>query len=378
LNHDIAVTQFKIQNRVPRRGESKILLIGPATNTHIERWTTALCERGWGVSILSTEPLPNIMPPWLRDVSCFTIPTATANMSAAQRLVTLVHGWAKVPGLVAALKPDLVHIHSLPTPAATPFLRRVPRLIVSAWGSDVVQRDGRKARWYPRLLTHATRVTATSQYLADVVQTYLPRHIDIVPFGVDVARFVPAPQPPAALRVGTLRHLEHIYGIDVLLSAVPIIKINTQQSISLYIGGAGSQAEALRMQAAALNITDSVQWLGRVPHQAVPHFIQQLSIFTMPSRAESFGVAALEAQACGVPVVATAVGGLPEVVRHGETGLLVAPENPRALAEAIAALLLDGERRATMSAAARQWVAERYPWEHSVALMEGMYREAKG
>jgi glycosyltransferase involved in cell wall biosynthesis len=367
------VSQSKIENP-----KSKILLVGPATNTHVERWTVALRERGWRVSILSTEPLPSMVPPWLRDVPCFVIPTATAGMSAAQRLVTLLRGWAKVPGLVAALKPDLVHVHSLPTPLATPFLRRVPRLVVSAWGSDVVQRDGRKARWYPRLLAHAARVTATSQYLAGVVQTYLPRQVDIVPFGVDVHRFVPPLQPSTGLRVGTMRHLEHNYGIDVLLQAMPIIDTIISQNILLQIGGAGSLAEALRAQTAALGITDQAQWLGRVPHGDVPHFLQQLSVFAMPSRAESFGVAALEAQACGVPVVASHVGGLPEVVSHGETGLLVPPEDPHALAEAIAALLLHGEWRATMSAAARRWVAQRYRWENSVALMEDVYCEAKG
>ena len=97
----------------------------------------------------------------------------------------------------------------------------------------------------------------------------------------------------------------------------------------------------------------------------------------MPSRAESFGVAALEAQACGVPVVASRVGGLPEVVRHNETGLLVPPDNPQALAEAIAALLVDHERRAVMGAAARRWVAERYRWKDSVDMMEDVYRQAR-
>jgi glycosyltransferase involved in cell wall biosynthesis len=364
------VTQSKIHNR-----KSTILLIGPAANTHVQRWVAALGERGWRVSVISTGPLPPSLPPSLRGVPCFAIPTVTTGMSAPQRLATLLRGWARVPGVIAALRPDIVHVHSLPTPTATLFLRRVPHLVVSAWGSDVVERDGRKARWYPKLLVHATRVTATSHYLADVVRSYLPRQVDIVPFGVDVERFPPAHVAPLDPQIGTLRHLEWNYGIDVLLEALPIIRIITQQTIPTHIGGAGSLAPTLRAQAAALSVGDDVQWHGRVPHEAVPHFLQQLGVFAMPSRAESFGVAALEAQACSVPVVASRVGGLPEVVCHGETGLLVPPEDPRALAEAIAALLVDPQRRGVMGAAARRWVAEHYRWEDSVDMMEDVYRQ---
>ncbi len=357
--------------------QSKILLIGPAANTHVQRWAAALGERGWRVSVISTGPLPHPVPPSLRGVPCFAIPIVTTGMSASQRLATLLRGWAKVPGVIAALHPDIVHVHSLPTPAATLFLRRVPHLIVSAWGSDVVERDKRKARWYPKLLAHAACVTATSHYLAGVVGSYLPRQIDIVPFGVDMDRFTPAHVVPLDRQIGTLRHLEQNYGIDVLLQAIPIIKVIMQQPILTHIGGAGSLAEPLRVQAALLGIGDDVRWHGRVPHEAVPRFLQQLSVFAMPSRAESFGVAALEAQACGVPVVASRVGGLPEVVRHDETGLLVPPDNPQALAEAIAALLLDHERRVVMGAAARRSVATRYRWEDSVGMMEDVYRQAR-
>jgi glycosyltransferase involved in cell wall biosynthesis len=300
-------------------------------------------------------------------------------MSRTQRLISLLRGWAKVPGLLAALNPDIVHVHSLPTPAATVFLRHIPRMVVSAWGSDVVQRDPRKVRWYPQLLAHAARVTATSQYLARVVQTYLPvpRLIDVVPFGVDTQRFVPAVCMPSTLTIGTLRHLEPNYGIDILLQALPIIETITHQRITLEIGGGGTQTDMLHARAKALDIADQVNWRGRIPHADVPHFLQQLSLFAMPSRAESFGVAALEAQACGLPVVASDVGGLPEVVRQDETGLLVPPENPQALAEAIATLLTDGEQRATMSAAARRWVVERYQWRASVEHMLNVYAQMK-
>jgi len=352
----------------------RICVIGPAGNVHVQRWAAALVEHRYGVSLISSEPRVQTLPAHIQHLPCFTIPTARAGMPAKERLVTLLRGWMRVPALIAALKPDLVHIHSLPTPAAVPFLRHIRPLVVSVWGSDVVQRDRRKTQLYPLLLARADIVTATSRYLADVALSYLarPRTVEVVPFGVDPALFTPAAVPPAALSVGTLRHLEPNYGIDVLLASLPYV-VREQPEVRVQIGGTGSLHTALTRQATALGVSQNVRFTGRIAHADVPAWLQTLTLFVMPSRAESFGVAALEAQACGLPVVATDVGGLPEVVRDGKTGLLVPTENPIALATALLTLLVDPQRRADMGQAGRAWVMERYSWHTNVAQMLELY-----
>jgi glycosyltransferase involved in cell wall biosynthesis len=357
----------------------RICLIGQAGNVHVQRWAQALIERGLQVSLISTQPLDRPLPAALQRTPCYTIPAAAPTMSPSARLITLLRGWGRVPGLIAALQPDLVQLHALPTPAATPFLRLVRPLIVSAWGSDVVQRDRRKAQLYPHLLAHAAQLTATSHYLAEVLASYLrrPRQIEVIPFGVDVERFRPADASPADLRLGTLRHLERIYGIDVLLDSIPIIKA-IHPSIRVAIGGSGSQQQALERQIARLGLSRQATLHGRVPHAQAPAFLQTLRVFVMPSRAESFGVAALEAQACGVPVVATRVGGLPEAVAEDVGGLLVPPDDPAALAAALLALLDDPQRRAALGRAGREWVRERYDWPTNVAQMLAVYERVVG
>jgi glycosyltransferase involved in cell wall biosynthesis len=95
-----------------------------------------------------------------------------------------------------------------------------------------------------------------------------------------------------------------------------------------------------------------------------------------PSRAESFGVAALEAAASGLPVVASRVGGLPEIVADGETGLLVPPEAPAALAEALRSLIRSPERRRELGKAARARAVERYDWRRCAQAMERLYEAA--
>lgn len=354
-----------------------VCIIGPGNNVHVHRWAEALRRRGLRVSLIST--LPAALPASLRDLPCFAIPTATVGMTRAQRLVTLLGGWARVPGLVAALRPDLVHLHSLPTPAAVPFLRPLRRLVISSWGSDVVQRDPRKTRLYPYLLSHAQQLTATSHYLAAMTASYLhtPRPISVIPFGIDPQRFMPVQEPASGYHIGTLRHLERNYGIDVLIETVPLL-LESDPQIRIEIGGAGSLRPAFERRIHELAIGEQVTLRGRIDHAEVPAFLRALAVFAMPSRAEAFGVAALEAQACGLPVVASNVGGLPEVVRDGETGLLVPPEQPQALADALLALIHDPERRIEMGAAGREWVRARYDWQTNIDQMLEVYRQVWG
>ncbi|MBV9788882.1 MAG: glycosyltransferase family 4 protein [Chloroflexi bacterium] len=354
-----------------------VCIIGPGNNVHVHRWAEALRQRDLRVSLIST--LPAVLPESLRDLPIFTIPTAAAGMTRAQRLATLLGGWARVPGLVAALRPDVVHIHSLPTPAAVPFLRLLPRLVVSTWGSDVVQRDPRKTRLYPYLLRHARQLTATSHYLATITAGYLHtlRPISVIPFGIDSQRFTPGQQSAVGKHIGTLRHLEANYGIDVLIEAVPLL-LASDREIQIAIGGAGSLQSSFERRIHELEIGDHVALRGRIAHAEVPAFLRSLAVFAMPSRAEAFGVAALEAQVCGLPVVASHVGGLPEVVRDGETGLLVPPEQPQALAHALLKLIEDPQLRARMGETGREWVRARYDWRTNVEQMLEVYRQVWG
>ena len=356
----------------------RICLIGPASNVHVHRWAEALTARGHGVSLLSTSPLPHAFPTPLAQLAVFLVPTARPGMSRRERFARLLAGWARVPALLRSLQPDIVHVHSLPAPAATPFLMRVRHLVVSAWGTDVVWRDRRKEQFYPWLLQHATRVTATSQYLADVVASYLrqPRPVDVVAFGIDARRFSPPSTYPDLPRIGTVRHLEAKYGLDVLVRSIPAL-VAAHPAARVDIVGEGVQRPELEHLIDDLGIGAQARLLGRIDHARVPDFLRTLSVFANPSREESFGVAALEAQACAVPVVATRVGALAEVVRDNETGLLVPPDDPTALAKALIALLGDVERAQQLGRAGRAWVMERYRWDDNVAQMLQIYEEVR-
>src|SRR5690606_7317873 len=124
-------------------------------------------------------------------------------------------------------------------------------------------------------------------------------------------------------------------GIDDLLHAAAMLLPN-QPDLHVNISGDGPERPSLEALAQELGIAGRVHFLGRVPH--APDFLRQLDIFVLPSRFEAFGLVAAEAMAVGTPVIVSNAGGLPEVVAHGKTGLVVPVNSRPALAQAIAKL----------------------------------------
>ena len=132
---------------------------------------------------------------------------------------------------------------------------------------------------------------------------------------------------------------------------------------------------ALEAQAASLGITAAVTFHDRVEMDESFRRIGQSDIMVMPSRREAFGVAAVEAAACGVPVIATRVGGIPEIVEDGASGILIPPRDRESLTQAILRLATDSELRAAMGRAGRAIAEERFDLNRNLDQMEALYRE---
>jgi glycosyltransferase involved in cell wall biosynthesis len=127
---------------------------------------------------------------------------------------------------------------------------------------------------------------------------------------------------------------------------------------------------------------DRVHFLGYVPAENLPQYLYHAGVFVAPSLYESFGLVYIEAMAYAKPVVGCRVGGVPEVVDHGKTGLLVEPDNPEALADAVACLLLDSDRAARMGTAGRSTVEDKFTSnrmaENTVVAYQAAIAERRG
>ena len=283
-------------------------------------------------------------------------------------------------------RPDLLNAHYASGYGTTAALAGFRPWLLSVWGSDVYDfpyESGPKGRlkgWLLRRnLRQADAVASTSEAMAQQVRRLVPEigPVAVTPFGIDTERF--APQPPSlphardGIVIGTVKTLAPKYGIDLLLRAYAQLRLAADPSaaLSLVIVGDGPQRTELETLSRTLGIAAQVRFVGAVPHAEVPQWLNRFDLYVAASRldSESFGVAVLEASACGLPVVVSDVGGLPEVVVQGETGSVVPREDVAALAQAIQRLVAAPELRRRFGAAGRERVLAHYGWQHSVDAM---------
>jgi glycosyltransferase involved in cell wall biosynthesis len=144
----------------------------------------------------------------------------------------------------------------------------------------------------------------------------------------------------------------------------------------LVVAGDGHYREELESLARQERVAERVRFLGNVPHAEMPRLMATADVLVATSFAsETFGIALVEAQSCQVPVVASRFGGFAEVVQEGVSGLLVPPQDPKALAAALRELLADPERRQRMGQAGRRWVWENFHWERVAERVLQAYQD---
>ncbi|MCA1689010.1 MAG: glycosyltransferase family 4 protein [Actinobacteria bacterium] len=232
----------------------------------------------------------------------------------------------------------------------------------------------------------AAAVTAPTAALAGSVARrwrLAPGRVRVIPNPVDADRF--APDESSSERDGTILvvgRIEPGKGQDLLVEALPAIRRIAPQARLRFVGADGtaldgsSRLEALRDRARALGLEpDALTVDGQVPREALPAIYREASVCAVPSRYDNFPYTCIEAMACGRPIVAADTGGLPEMIRSGRDGVLVAPGDPAPLAAAIGALLGDPHTRHRLGAAARETVMRRYARPVVAALMAELYRE---
>ena len=210
-----------------------------------------------------------------------------------------------------------------------------------------------------------------------------PAKVSVIPPGVDLSRFRPMSQSQSREFLGYgeeknilfVGRLEPLKGLDVLLRAVAALENLSNVTLNV-VGGDENSKEKSRLQSLAsrMKLTQTVRFIGSVSQEELPLHYNAADVCVLPSHYESFGLAALEAAACGRPVVASEVGGLSSIVRNGSTGFLVEPKHSDSMAERLCELLGDDMLRSRMGSAARTH-AETLGWDRSADALLDRYRE---
>ena len=253
----------------------------------------------------------------------------------------------------AARDAAVVHAHWLPAGAVARATGKP--YVVQLWGTDVEL--ARRARPLARAILRGARiVVCASTALADAARALGARDVRVIPSGVDVPAEVSEPaEPPEILFAGRLSPEK---GILELVAAA--------EGMSLVVAGDGPLRDRVP------------EALGMVPHGELRKLYERAAIVACPSRREGFGVVCAEAMAHGRPVVASAVGGLLDLVADGETGLLVPPGDVLALRAALERLLGDAALRRRLGAAARERARSLLAWESVTDALLEAYAEAAG
>ncbi len=239
-------------------------------------------------------------------------------------------------------------------------------------------------------------VAATPAELAQLQWLYQAdiKKVEVIPPGVDISRFYPIPMDEAKEFIGVppcdkmllyVGRIEPLKGIDTLIEAIALMHLRGNLFCLVVIGGDpdpdtnGASQEMARLQAMRehAGIGDLVTFLGKRGQDTLPYYYSAAEVVVVPSHYESFGMVALEAMACGTPVVASQVGGLAYLVQDGETGFTVPVDEPEALAARLDQVLSDPVLREKLGVRAAEF-AQEYAWGKIAQRIQDLYQQVLG
>lgn len=266
--------------------------------------------------------------------------------------------------------------------------RKAPFILTLQEGDPIPYIKKRVRLVYPlfkKIFLKADRIQAISHYLADFARDMgATCPIDVVPNGVDYAHFskVISPDQKKSIRkecgfadsdtiLVTASRLVLKNGIGDVIESLAYLP----PEVKFLILGTGHLEDELKAKVKHLDLANRVRFHGFVAHDKLPDYLAASDIFIRPSISEGLGNSFLEAMAAGIPVIATAVGGIPDFLKEGETGLFAEVHNPRSIAQKIEKLMRDRESRGHIIEHARELVREKYTWTIVAVMMRNIFHK---
>jgi D-inositol-3-phosphate glycosyltransferase len=357
-------------------------------NVYVRELTRQLGQMGVHIPAGPEHPVPkqelvNTIPEFVEGIKAFACEKGIR--------YDLIHSHYWMSGLAAVSLSDLW--------GGTPIVQMFHTL--GEMKNRIAQSDAEREGEYridgeKQVLRRADRIVVAT--LAELTQLRFLYKADakkmvIIPPGVDVSHFYPIPSDEAKMFVGLkpddrmilfVGRIEPLKGVGTLIEAMSCLQVNeTERPVHLAIigGDPSANAEEMTVEMARLQklcddlgVDQSVVFLGKRDQDKLAYYYSAAEVLVMPSHYESFGMVALEAMACGTPVIASEVGGLAYLVRDGETGFTIPDQEPEKLCEKISWLLNDRELHQTMS---RNAVisAQDYAWEKIANQILVLYDE---
>lgn len=299
-----------------------------------------------------------------------------------------IFGLSKFRKLIKQKDYDLTHsFFSIPAGIISLFGKKLYGIpyVVSLRGSDVPCYDPYKLNYVHKItqsLTKliwksSTKTVALSNGLKDIAsKTYPTLNFDVVYNGIDTTIFKRLERKNESdnVKLICVSRLLKRKGIHHLLLALSQMYLN---NVELLIVGTGNFEDVLKRLTAKLNLNKYISFYGYCDNNKLPELYGDADIFVLPSLAEAFGIVFAEAMACGLSIIGTTTGGIPEVVRNGENGILVQPGNVNELKTALEKLINNKELRKTMGAESIKIVQENFIWNKIAKDYLRIYEDVK-
>lgn len=352
----------------------RILFLSAANSIHTVRWVNALSERGHEVLLVS---LKNHIA---------KVNTISANVRQVYLPVKGKKGYyLNAPFLKVLYIREQIYVvnaHYASGYGTLARFARLPDVLLSVWGSDVYDfpyESKMKENILKKNLKYAVQIASTSHCMAEQTRKIVgDKKIVVTPFGVDIEQFQMHPKGSEEhFVVGTVKNLSYKYGIDIIIKAFRVFldQLDKTDHIHMVIFGEGEQKDELIELCKLLGIFDRVHFEGYISNVKVPEAFRTMDIVCFGSRleSESFGVAAVEAMACGRPVIATKAAGFKEVMEEGKTGYLVSVDDYEMMAVYMLKLYRDKKLRNEIGLNGRKRVESFYDWNQCVDTMLKTY-----
>lgn len=354
----------------------KLCYLADAGSIHTKKLCEYFVKKGYDITVIS------LNDGYIENVKIYSMNMITTGADGSLSKLKYLKCIREIKKIINKINPDIVHAHYISSYGLLASLINFKPTILSVWGSDVYDFP-KKSFVYKNIikynLKNADCILSTSNVMKRETQKYTDKSITVTPFGVDINKFIPLKNKKTKdeIIIGTIKSLEKKYGIEYLIRAFKKVKDeNKNIKLKLIIGGKGSEEGYLKNLCRELNIEEDTNFLGFIQQNQVVSYLQSfdIAVFSSILDSESFGVAAVEAQACGVPVIVTDVDGLMESTVPNITSLVAKRKSTDELADKINILIKDKDLRVKMGLSGRKNVEEKYNILENFNIIDEIYK----
>lgn len=354
----------------------KICFIADATSIHTTRWVKYFSKLGHEIHLITYEPPENPV----EGANLYVIDSVFKNLYLAFPFRHI-----KIMRIIKRIKPDIVHAHFITKFGFHGALLDFHPFIMSAWGSDVLvlPKTSKLLRYFTKFsLKKADLIHAVSEYMAKEITSSFGGpmlNIKVVPFGINSKQFnlnVEFAQTRQLLAgendpiVISARNFEPVYNIECFINAIPLV-LTKVPNTKFVLLGKGTLRSRLEEMAEEFGISDSVKFIGHVPHEELQNFFSCADVYVSTSLSDSLGVSNLEAIACGLPVILTDIPINKEFMEKGMVIDVFPPGNSNVLAEKI----IEAIRYPDKNNRKKNYeiIVDQYEWDENMNKMNDLY-----